>query len=145
MDIVGEIVAGSGTSWTLAEAPVPNSVALYASGVRITPGVGNDYTINGIAIVTAGSYSAGQLTADYTPLAHLTTIPGIADQLSPYALTTLQRVKDLLFDPNLTFSLTGAVLANGSKSVTGITVPAGKTPRVGQVIMGTGIPSNTTI
>jgi hypothetical protein len=145
MEIVGEIVSGSGTSWTPAQAPVPNSVALYASGVRITPGVGNDYTINGIAIVTAGSYSAGQLTADYTPPSSLNIVTGITEQLSPYALTTLQRVKDLLFDPNLTFSLTGAVLTNASKTVTGITVQSGKTPRVGQVVMGTGIPSNTTI
>jgi hypothetical protein len=145
MDIDNEIVAGSGTSWTLAQAPVPNSVRLFASGVRINPGVGNDYTINGIAIVTAGSYSAGQLTADYTPLGSLNIVTGITDQLSPFALTTLQRVKDLLFDPNLTISLTGAALASSSTNVTGLTVPAGKTIRVGQIIMGTGIPNGTTI
>src|SRR5437016_2831353 len=123
--IVGEIVSGSGTSWTLAYAPVANSVALYAGGVRITPGVGNDYSIVGLAITTFASYSAGQLTADYTPQSSLNVISGIADQLSPFALTTLQRVKDILFDPNLTFGLTGAVLTQNSTTVTGITVQSG--------------------
>ena len=144
-EIVGEIVSGSGTSWTLAKMPVVNSVALYASGVRLTPGVGNDYTINGIAITTFGSYSAGLLTADYTTLSGTNVISGIADQLSPFALTTLQRVKDLLFDPNLTIALTGASLSTNSSGVTGLTVPTGKIIKVGQVIMGTGIPNGTTI
>jgi hypothetical protein len=143
--IVGEIVSGSGTSWTLAQTPVVNSAALYASGVRLTPGVGNDYTINGIAIVTVSSYSAGTVTADYTPLSGTNVISGIQDQLSPYALTTLQRVKDLLFDPNLTISLSGASLTASSTNVTGLTVQTGKTVRVGQTIMGTGIPNGTTI
>jgi hypothetical protein len=57
----------------------------------------------------------------------------------------LQRVKDLLFDPNLTISPTGASLNNGSTNVTGLTVPTGKVIRVGQTIMGTGIPNGTTI
>ena len=145
MNIVGEIVAGSGTNWTLAQTPVPNSVALYANGVRLTPGAGNDYTINGIVIVTAAIYSGGVVTADYTPLSAVTYIAGINDQLSPYALTTLQRVKDLLFDPFLLISLTGASLTQNSATVTGLTVPTGKNIKVGQVIMGTGIPNGTTI
>jgi hypothetical protein len=66
------------------------------------------------------------------------------EQLSPYALTTLQRVKDLLFDPNLTINLTGCVL-NSSTDVTAVTVPAGKVLRVGQTISGTYIQSGTTI
>jgi hypothetical protein len=66
------------------------------------------------------------------------------EQLSPFALTTLQRVKDLLFDPNLTFTLTGCTL-NSTTTVTTATVQAGKTPRVGQPISGTYIPSGTTI
>jgi hypothetical protein len=140
-----EVVQGNGTSWSLALAPVPNSVALYAGGIRLTPGVGNDYTINGIAITTAASYSAGTLLADYTPQTSLNVVSGLADQVSPYALTTLQRVKDLLFDPNLTISLTGASLTQNSTSVTGLAVPAGNNIRVGQVIMGTGIPNGTTI
>src|SRR5258708_6046417 len=143
--VVGEVVTGSGTSFSLAQTPVVNSVALYANGVRVNPGVGNDYTINGIAITTFASYVAGQITADYTPLSGTNVISGIQDQLSPFALTTLQRVKDLLFDPNLTISLTGASLATSSTSVTGLTVPTGKNPKVGQAIMGTGIPNGTTI
>jgi hypothetical protein len=66
------------------------------------------------------------------------------EQVAPTALTTLQRVKDLLFDPNLTISLTGCVL-NSTTNVTGVTVPAGKTIRVSQPITGTYIPAGTTI
>jgi hypothetical protein len=66
------------------------------------------------------------------------------EQLSPFALTTLQRVKDLLFDPNLTIVFTGT-LSNSSTSVTGITFPTGKTVRVGQQISGVGIVAGTTV
>jgi hypothetical protein len=145
MPIENEVVQGNGTAWSLAFAPVPNSVALYASGIRLTPGVGNDYTISGIAITTVGTYAAGTLLADYTPQTSLNVVSGLADQLTPYALTTLQRVKDLLFDPNLTFNLSGASLTENSTSVTGLTVAASKTVRIGQVIMGTGIPNGTTV
>lgn len=145
MDIENEVVSGSGTSFTLAFTPVPNSVALYANGIRLNPGVGNDYTIDGISITTVNSYDAGQLLADYTKQGSTNVVSGITDQLSPFALTTLQRVKDLLFDPNLTISLTGAVLTLNSTNVTGLTVPQGKSIKVGQVIMGTGVPNGTTI
>lgn len=60
-----EVVSGSGTSWTLAHTPVVGSVHVYGSGVRLTPGAGNDYTISGTTITTVNSYSAGQLLADY--------------------------------------------------------------------------------
>jgi hypothetical protein len=66
------------------------------------------------------------------------------EQLSPFALTTLQRVKDLLFDPNLTFNLTGCAL-NSTTAVTNVTVPTGKIIRVGQPITGTYIASGTTV
>jgi hypothetical protein len=66
------------------------------------------------------------------------------EQVSPFALTTLPRVKDLLFDPNLTFSLTGCVL-NSTTTVTDVTVQTGKTLRVGQSVSGTYIPSGTTV
>jgi hypothetical protein len=69
----------------------------------------------------------------------------MAEQISPYALTTLPRVKDLLFDPNLTISLTGCSLTGSSTDVADVTVPAGKIIRVGQVITGTNIASGTTI
>ena len=69
----------------------------------------------------------------------------MAEQLSPLSLTTLQRVKDLLFDPNLYISLTGCSLTQNSQTVTGVTVPSGKTIRVGQPVTGTYIPSGTVI
>jgi hypothetical protein len=143
--IENEVVSGSGTSWTLAFTPVPNSVALYASGVRLTPGIGKDYTINGIAIVTVESYTAGTLLADYQQQNSTNIVTPIADQVSPFALTTLQRVKDLLFDPYETISLTGASLTENSTTVTGLAVQTGKSISVGQVIEGTGIPNGTTI
>lgn len=143
--IENEIVSGSGTSWALAHTPAAGSVALFAAGIRLTPGIGNDYTIVGTAITTVVSYPAKSLLADYT--AYFNPSPSIVgnDQLSPFALTTLQRVKDLLFDPNTTFPLTGASLTENSTSVTGLTVPQGKTPRVGQIVIGTGIPNGTVI
>ena len=42
------------------------------------------------------------------------TVSGI-DVLSPFALTTLQRVKDLLFDPNQTILVTGCTITQNSK------------------------------
>jgi hypothetical protein len=144
MNIENEIVSGSGTSWALAQSPVANSVALYAGGIRLTPGVGNDYTIIGLAITTIASYPAGTLLADYQNQAAQNIVIG-NDVLSPFALTTLQRVKDLLFDPNLTFSLTGASLTENSTDVTGVSVQTGKTLRVGQIINGTGIPNGTIV
>lgn len=65
--IQNEIVSGSGTSWTLANTPAAGTVVLYGAGIRLTPGLGNDYTIVGADITTANSYSAGELLADYTP------------------------------------------------------------------------------
>ncbi len=146
MQIVGEIVYGSGTSFTLAHPPVANTLALYGGGVRLDEGSGDDYVLSGSIITTAVSYTAGQVTADYTTNdnpAYGTQVG--SDILSPFALTTLQRVKDLLFDPNVTFQLTGATLTNGSETVTAYTVPTGKTPRAGQQISGLGILDGTTI
>lgn len=120
-------------------------MTVYGSGVRLTPGTGQDYTISGVSITTVQSYAAGQILADYDVQDSTNFIYPIADQVSPFALTTLQRVKDLLFDPNRTISLTGASLTANSTSVTALTVPSGKTIQVGQIIMGTGIPNGTTI
>lgn len=62
---INEIVAGSGTSFTLAHVPVDSSrVALYGGGSRLTPTA--DYTISGAAITMAFGYSAGQVLADYS-------------------------------------------------------------------------------
>ncbi|HEX3721246.1 MAG TPA: hypothetical protein VHV31_00550 [Nitrolancea sp.] len=66
------------------------------------------------------------------------------EQVSPFALTTLARVKDLLFDPNLTITVTGTT-ASGSKNISSATFQPGKTVRVGQTITGPGIPDNTTV
>lgn len=63
--IYNEIVAGSGTSWTLASIPVTGTQAIYANGQRLTPGVGQDYTISGAVITTTLSWSAGTVLADY--------------------------------------------------------------------------------
>lgn len=60
-----EIVSGSGTTFTLANTPIVGSQHVYANGQRLTPGVGNDYTISGAVITTVGSYSAGSVLADY--------------------------------------------------------------------------------
>jgi len=145
MQIVGEVAGGSGTAFTLAFNPVTNSVALYGSGIRLQEGVGNDYTIAGQAItILNGSYTAGQVTADYQSLTTTSRAAG-ADLLSPFALTTLQRVKDLLFDPNKTILVTGCSITTGSNSISGATVPTGKSVVVGQQISGWGIPAGTTI
>lgn len=60
-----EIVAGSGTTFTLASTPTSGSQHVYGNGQRLTPGAGNDYTISGAVITTANSFSAGQILADY--------------------------------------------------------------------------------
>jgi hypothetical protein len=62
------------------------------------------------------------------------------EQVSPYALTTLQRVKDLLFDPNQLITIT-ATTTSSSNALSGVTVQTGKTLRVGQTITGGGIPT----
>ncbi len=64
--ISNEVVAGSGTIFTLAHIPNPStSLKLYGSGQRLTLGATNDYTISGLTITTINSYSAGQILADY--------------------------------------------------------------------------------
>ena len=63
--VLNEVVAGSGTSWTLAHTPNATGVALYAIGQRLIPG-GVDYTLSGANITTVLSFSAGTLIADYS-------------------------------------------------------------------------------
>lgn len=69
------------------------------------------------------------------------------DQILPYALTTLQRVKDRLFDPSAQIIITGTT--NATVNVTGVvTISGGQTPpglSVGQAVYGSGIPFGTTI
>lgn len=61
--VTGEVVAGSGTSWTLAHSPVAGTVALFANGQRLTETV--DYSIVGANITTVLSWTAGTVIADY--------------------------------------------------------------------------------
>jgi hypothetical protein len=62
--IDGEVIAGSGTSWTLSRIPSPaTSLKLYANGQRLT--LTTDYTISGLAITTINSFSAGAILADF--------------------------------------------------------------------------------
>jgi hypothetical protein len=60
------------------------------------------------------------------------------EQVSPFTLTTLQRVKDLLFDPSQLITIT-ATTTNDSNVLSSVTIQAGKILRVGQTITGTGI------
>jgi hypothetical protein len=61
-----EIVSGSATTFTLANTPIAGSVHVYGNGQRLTPGIGNDYTISGSTItIIAGSYTTGSVLADY--------------------------------------------------------------------------------
>ena len=61
--VYNEVVAGSGTSFTLANTPVAGSQALYALGQRLTLTV--DYTISGANIILVNSLLAASLLADY--------------------------------------------------------------------------------
>lgn len=58
-----EIIAGSGTAFTLAGVPVLGSEQIYADRARLYPTT--DYTIAGAAITTVLSYAAGDLLATY--------------------------------------------------------------------------------
>jgi hypothetical protein len=64
------------------------------------------------------------------------------EQLSPNALTTLQRVKDILFDPSL-FITVSATTTSASNVLSSAIVQTGKVLRIGQGISGAGIPSGT--
>lgn len=61
--VFGEVVAGSGTSWTLANTPTSGTVRLYTNGQRLTVTV--DYSLSGANITTVLSWSAGTMLADY--------------------------------------------------------------------------------
>lgn len=66
----------------------------------------------------------------------------MSEQLLPYALTTVARVKDLLFDANRNVTTTGNTALNSANiaAVASITNLA-----IGQPISGLGIPAGTTI
>lgn len=62
--VYGEVVAGSGTSWTLAHTPTTGTLRLYANGQRLTETV--DYSRVGAAVTTITSWAAGTVLADYS-------------------------------------------------------------------------------
>lgn len=59
------------------------------------------------------------------------------DTILPYALTTLQRVKDRIYDTNAQYTPTGTL--NGTTTISAVT-PFPACPYVGMAIYGTGIP-----
>lgn len=61
--VLGEVVAGNNTSWTLAHTPTSAGIALYANGQRLMLTV--DYSIVGTAITTITAFASGTLLADY--------------------------------------------------------------------------------
>ncbi len=63
--VYGEIVGGSGTSFTLAHTPVAGTLRLYGIGQRLTEGAPNDYTNVTTAITTANTWNTGDILADY--------------------------------------------------------------------------------
>lgn len=67
--ITGEIVSGSGTSFTLAYPPISGSDAVYNGAARLRrfPATNYDYTINYTTggITMQYSLSTGALLADY--------------------------------------------------------------------------------
>jgi hypothetical protein len=61
-----EIVAGTGTTFTLAHTPITGTVRVYSRGQRILPTI--NYTLVGAIITTVDTLSAGDITADYNYL-----------------------------------------------------------------------------
>ncbi len=128
VQVIGEIVSGASASFTLELNPVPNTLALYGSGIRLQEGIGNDYTIVGQVITILNGRHTPQEQSRLTTRRSSTTTSTAqvgVDVLSPFALTTLQRVKDLLFDPNQTILVTGCTITHEwvGDSITGATIP----------------------
>lgn len=61
--VVGEVVGGSGTTWTLLFTPTSGTLKLFGAGPRLKEG--DDYTVAGVTITTINPYPAGSLIADY--------------------------------------------------------------------------------
>lgn len=61
--IYNEVVAGSGTTFTLANTPKAGTVTVYGQGQRLK--LTDDYTISGAVITTINSWLATQILADY--------------------------------------------------------------------------------
>lgn len=63
--VFNEVVAGSGTTFTLAHTPTSGTVQVFGNGQALTPGVANDYTISGAIITTTNSFGAGTILSNY--------------------------------------------------------------------------------
>lgn len=63
---VGEVVAGSDTTFTLERQPMPESLEVFGGPARLAEGatVGG-YSVSGQVITTTESYSAGEIRANY--------------------------------------------------------------------------------
>jgi hypothetical protein len=64
--IVGEVVSGSTTTFTLAYLPVSGSLEVFGGPARLKEGatVGG-YSLSGQIITPTESYSAGEIMANY--------------------------------------------------------------------------------
>lgn len=65
-EVPSGLINGSNATYTLANTPVVGTEVLYANGVRLKRGTGNDYTISGATITMLDLLLTGEiLTADY--------------------------------------------------------------------------------
>jgi hypothetical protein len=64
--IVGEVVSGSTTTFTLAYIPVSGSLEVFGGPARLLEGATlGGYSLSGKIITPSESYSAGGITANY--------------------------------------------------------------------------------
>lgn len=62
--VTNEVVAGSATTFTLANSPVAGTLTLFGNGVYLTNTI--DYSVSGATItILVGTYSAGTVVANY--------------------------------------------------------------------------------
>lgn len=61
--VYNEVVAGSNTTFTLANTPLSGTIVVYGSGQRLV--LTTDYTIVGAVITPVNSWNAGDIIADY--------------------------------------------------------------------------------
>ncbi len=63
-NVYGEVLGGSGLSWTLANPPDSGTLRLFANGQRLTVTV--DYSLVGLNVTTVNSWAAGTVIGDYS-------------------------------------------------------------------------------
>lgn len=65
-NIVGEVLSGSGTSWTFSHTPVSGTIDLKANGVSLElDAVSNGFTVSGTTATTTEEWDAGAIIANY--------------------------------------------------------------------------------